>query len=302
MSSINIREIEMFRAVMLEGSISAAARRLYVSQPSISKYIGNLESRLGLPLFVRSGGRLLPTPEARSFFDQIDRFFHGLSDLELFMKELGEHKQGSLVVAGLPLLSMTVLPDTIARFVRDRPDFSINLQTRGSAGIIEWVAARQVDLGVALDLAHLQDVDIDVEPLAELELFCALPPGHEFESKTEIRPLDLEGQNLISFSHNDRSQFQFDALLDRHKVNPRRRIHVFWSSVAMQLVMRGVGIAMVDQITARFTPGGVDRLRRFRPRQTFSLNLLWPKHWPASEAAKEFASELRRTLDLPCEV
>ncbi len=282
---------------MLEGSISAAARKLFVSQPAISKYVGNLESRLGLPLFIRSGGRLLPTPEAKSLFDQIDRVFHGLSDLERFMKELGEHKQGSLVVGGLPLLSMTVLPDTIASFVRDRPDFSVNLQTRGSAGIIEWVAARHVDLGVAFDLAHLQDVDVDVEPLAELELFCALPTGHKLEAKVEIKPSDLEGEKLISFSHNDRSQFQFDALLDRNKVNPSRRIHVFWTSVAMQLVMRGVGIAMVDQITARFIPGGVERLRRFRPRQSLKLNLLWPKHWPASAAAKEFAVELRRTMD-----
>ncbi len=294
MAGISIREIEMFRVVMLEGSISSAARKLHVSQPAVSKYMGRLEERLGLPLFVRSGGRILPTPEARSLFDQVDRIFHGLSDLERFMKDLGELKRGSLVVAGLPLLSMTVLPDTISRFVRDRPDFSINLQTRGSAGIIEWVAAKQVDLGVAFEMAHHQDVD--VEPLVELELFCALPPGHEFESKSEIRLQDLEDQSLISFSNNDRSQFQLDALLERNKVNPRRRIHVFWTSVAMQLVMRGVGIAMVDLITARFIPGGLERLRRFRPRQSFKLNLLWPRHWPPSAAAKEFADELRRTL------
>lgn len=299
MAAISIREIEMFRVVMQEYSISAAARRLRVSQPAISKYVARLESRLGLPLFVRSGGRITPTPEAHSLFDQVDRVYHGLSDIERFMKDLGDLKRGNLVVACLPLLSLTIIPDTISRFLLGRPDLSINLQTLDSRRIVECVAARQVDLGIAFETPS--PMGVVTESFMDLELFCALPPGHHLESKSQVEIADLEGQDLITFSNNDRSQFQLDALLDLHRVNARRRIQILWTSVAMELVMRGMGIAMIDKFTARRIPGGVERLRRFEPRLSFKLNLLWPKHWTASAVATEFARELRRSVAATCE-
>ncbi|MFN8701094.1 MAG: LysR family transcriptional regulator, partial [Rhodospirillales bacterium] len=70
---MNIREIEIFRAVMQNGSISRAAAQLRIGQPAASKYIAQLERRLKLSLFVRNGNRIAPTPEARALFDQVDR-------------------------------------------------------------------------------------------------------------------------------------------------------------------------------------------------------------------------------------
>lgn len=145
---MNIREIEIFRAVMQEGSVSRAAQRLLISQPAASKYIAQLERRLGLALFARTGSRLIPTPEGRALYDQVDRLFVGLSQVEQFMKDLGGERRGHLTIACLPLLSLTVMPKIVANFMRDRPAVSIALQTRSSARIVEWVSARQVDVGV----------------------------------------------------------------------------------------------------------------------------------------------------------
>lgn len=62
---INLRQIEVFRAIMMTGSISGAAKLLNVSQPAISRLISYTETRVGLVLFERIKGRLYPTPEAR---------------------------------------------------------------------------------------------------------------------------------------------------------------------------------------------------------------------------------------------
>jgi len=291
---LNIREIEIFRAVMTEGSVSRAAQRLMISQPAASKYIAQLERRLNLALFARNGGRLAPTPEGTALYDQVERLFLGLSQLDQFMKDLSGERHGHLTVASLPLLSLTAMPEIVANFMRERPSVSVALQTRSSARIVEWVAARQVDLGVCFCLS--KPPGIRIEPLVDLELFCALPPGDPLESRDIIEIQDLQGRDLITYDHLDRTQFWLEALLEQEKVYARHRVRVFWTSVAMELVMRGVGIAVVDRLTASRVPGGVQQLRPFRQSLSFNLNLVWPEHWPASGLARSFAQELRTYL------
>ncbi len=292
---MNVREIEIFRVVMQEGSVSRAAQSLRISQPAASKYIAQLERRLGLALFVRTGGRLIPTPEARALFDQVDRLFLGLAQVEQFMRDLGSEKRGHLTIASLPLLSFSIMPEVVANFMRDRPDVSIALQTRSSARIVDWVAARQVDVGVCFTFSR--PPGIVIEPLINLELFCAVPPGDPLEAKAVVEIGDLHGRDLITYDHLDRTQFWLEALLEQEKVYTRRRVQVFWTSVAMELVMRGVGIAIVDRLTASRIPGGLEQLRPFRPSSAFNLDLVWPEHWPTSVVASAFTNLLREHLN-----
>jgi DNA-binding transcriptional LysR family regulator len=291
---LNIREIEIFRAVMQTGSISRAAVQLGIAQPAASKYIAQLERRLGLALFQRYGNRIVPTPEAKALFDQVDRLFLGLGQVERFMSDLSQLRRGHVTVACLPLLSLTVMPDVVSAFTRERPDVSIALQTRSSARIAEWVAARQVDFGVGIYSSR--SVGVTFEPLVELELFCALPPGDTLESRAEIGLSDLQDRDIIALSNHDKSQIALDALLDQHKISPRRRIEVFWTSVALELALRGAGIAFVDKLTAARVPGAPERLRPFRPRLTLDLSLFWPDHWERPAIARALAKEISREV------
>ncbi|MFN8727712.1 MAG: LysR family transcriptional regulator [Rhodospirillales bacterium] len=291
---MNIREIEIFRAVMQNGSISRAAAQLRIGQPAASKYIAQLERRLKLSLFVRNGNRIAPTPEARALFDQVDRLFLGLNQIEKFMSDLSSLRSGHVTIACLPLLSLTTMPDTVAAFAKGRPDVSVALQTRSSARILEWVAARQIDFGVGILPAKMPGVT--AEPLCELDLFCALPPGDQLENKTEISIEDLSGRDLVALSNHDRSQMAIDVLMARNQVVPRRRIEVFWTSVAFELALRGAGIAFVDRLTAARIPGGLAHLRPFVPRLSIKLSLLWPDHWPSSAVSRVLADDIRRDV------
>lgn len=290
-AAMNIREIEIFRTVMFEGSFSGAAQRLRIAQPAVSKYVAQLERRLGLALFRRSGNRIAPTPEGKALFEQVDRLFVGLDQVERFMVDLSQSRRGHVTVACMPLLSLTAMPDVVAAFTQERPDISISLQTRSSARIAEWVSARQIDFGVGIYSAR--NPGVRVEPLVELELFAALPAGDPLEGRAIIEPADLEGRNIIALSNHDGSQVALDALLDRRRVTPRRRIDVFWTSVAIELTMRGAGIAFVDRLTALRSPGAIARLRPFRPRISVEVSMMWPDHWEASGVAREFAERVR---------
>jgi DNA-binding transcriptional LysR family regulator len=80
-STVNVRQVEAFRTIMLRGSMTAAARELRTSQPSISRLIAELEGEIGLRLFERTAGRLRPTPEGLSFYREVERSFIGLDRL-----------------------------------------------------------------------------------------------------------------------------------------------------------------------------------------------------------------------------
>lgn len=85
---MNERQINAFRQVIRLGSVTAAARALSVSQPAVSRLIGDLEAGLGFPLFERRAGKLYPTPDARNLASEVERMFYGLERLERFARDM----------------------------------------------------------------------------------------------------------------------------------------------------------------------------------------------------------------------
>ncbi|MEK1931977.1 MAG: LysR family transcriptional regulator, partial [Pararhizobium sp.] len=93
---MNARQLEIFRAIMREGTITAAANALSVSQPAISKVLLHLESQLGYALFDRIGGRLVPTMEAHLLYADVDRVFRQMEALNSLARDVGANKIGLL--------------------------------------------------------------------------------------------------------------------------------------------------------------------------------------------------------------
>src|SRR5271154_2441336 len=104
---MNLRQIEVFRAVMLAGSVTDAARLLRVSQPAVSRLLRHTEDRLGMPLFKRTKGRVYPTEQAQV---------------------LAESRSGRLRIAVSPSLGLAFVPKAIALFCKPRPKVKISLE------------------------------------------------------------------------------------------------------------------------------------------------------------------------------
>ena len=92
---MNLRQIEVFRAIMLTGSISGASKLLFVSQPAISRLMAHTEQRLGLTLFVRAKGRLHPTPEARRLLGEVNAVYDGVERVNGVAEDLMANRTGS---------------------------------------------------------------------------------------------------------------------------------------------------------------------------------------------------------------
>lgn len=140
---LTLRQIEVVRAVMVPGSIAGAARLLNIAQPGISRTMKHLETSLGIKLFVRRGGRYVPSPEARSVFDKLQDVHQNLQDLQYAVRQIARGKGAGLSIAekmhGLCLKAeeyFRMLLDTCSddRGEMSRPSFMV--EVKGGAPVV----------------------------------------------------------------------------------------------------------------------------------------------------------------------
>ena len=136
---MKLREMEIFRAIMLGGSVSEAARILNVSQPAVSTSLRYMEDRLGMKLFRREKGRVYSTPEALALFTEIEGVFEKLDAVQRFAEDLRDTRSGVLSLASTPTLTYAFLAEAIAQFRRDRPGVRVSCwRSRTPSGRSNW--------------------------------------------------------------------------------------------------------------------------------------------------------------------
>jgi len=295
MSRINHRQLEAFRAVMVAGTVTAAAEMLRISQPAVSRLIGDLEYAVDLTLFERRKGRLMPTPEGMVLYEEVEKSFVGVDKIARTAEELRSFHRGTLRIASMPALALTFLPPLLHRFAEEHQGISISLQIRSSQKVVEWIAAQQFDIGFGA--LHVTDPAIEMEPLARTQLVCVLPKGHRLAGQTVVGPADLRNEVFISLLGSDLSARYFvDQAFKDVGVTRRLSIDTQLSFAACSFVQAGAGVSLVDPVTALHFAGLGLPVARFEPAIPFEYNILFPAQRPRSQLAVAFSGVLRHTL------
>ncbi|WP_171180648.1 LysR substrate-binding domain-containing protein [Ruegeria sp. HKCCD8929] len=287
---MNARQVEIFRLVMLTGSVTETAKRLHVSQPAISKQMRLLEDNVGFTLFRRSGNRLHPTDEAMALFEQVEMLYRGLDQLDRFAEDLRESRRGMLSVATMPLLSQGWLPRTVADFLRDRPDVSLSLVARSTDWIARSVAAGRSDLG--LGLFRKDELGVIQTPLLQLPLVCVCPRGHPLGARKRIEIEDLAGHDLIAPSNFDPLHLALPQPLAQLISAQKRRLEVFTTQTALELAMNGAGVAIVDVMTALERPSDTVCVRPIGQNIAFNIVIMAPRHRSHSRLVQAMQRQL----------
>src|SRR3546814_18863584 len=124
-----VRQIEGFQSIYVSGSISAAARSLNVSQPSVSKVLRHTEDQIGFKLFALSRGRLVATDEAHALFREVRETFEQLRSLEQVVKNIKANGGGHLRLGVVPSLGLSTAPRPIPPFPALHPHVTLELRT-----------------------------------------------------------------------------------------------------------------------------------------------------------------------------
>jgi DNA-binding transcriptional LysR family regulator len=170
---INHRQIEAFRAVFQTASMTAAGALMGITQPAVSRLIRDLEAEIALKLFDRFAGKLTPTPDAVALFREVERSYQGLDRVAHAAAQLGRRREGELRIAASVAPSFHGLPPVLTRFRATWPGVLLSVHTGSSPEVLDLVAMRHCDLGVAVLPA--EGPGVTIEALPAQNAVCVLP-------------------------------------------------------------------------------------------------------------------------------
>lgn len=288
--SITFRQIDAFRAVMLTGTTTEAAKMLSVSQPAISRLLADLENEIGYELFGREGRRLAPTAEAELLVEEIQKALVGLEQIKQAAIEIGKGRYARLHLVSVPLAASGIAADLIAEFAQLNPATAITLEVMSSDAALEWVLSQQCDLGITS--ADVKSPAIASMALGRSSAVCILPRGHALAIAAEITPDMLHGESFVSYCRDSSFRRQLDAIFDDAKASMQRSYEARTTDAVCALVAAGLGVAVIGPIAHGMDqiPGqeGKLHIKPFSTAPEVVLSLIWPTHRPLSAAAKAF--------------
>ncbi len=276
---------------MVTGTASGAAEIMGISQPAVSRLIDALEESLGITLFDRRTGRMVPTVEAQMFYVELQKAVVSYDRLTSAAEDIRLGRRGSLHIVSMPATGLGFLPDAIAAFKAVQPDIKIRYDLQLSMRVEEWVSSQKVDLGIAE--FPFERPGIERENFCELPYVMALPQSHSLAARDVITPPDLHAERMVSLSNETVARRLLDACLARFDVKPQILCETTYSAGVCAMVRRGQGIGLTDLFTATDFAGSGIVFRRFESELTFHVGILHPRHQSRSRTAGEFLTVLR---------
>ncbi|MDE0111559.1 MAG: LysR substrate-binding domain-containing protein [Albidovulum sp.] len=289
-SSINVRQIEVFKAVMECRTTVAASQRLNVSQPTVSEHLAALERATSLKLFDRKKNRLMPTPVAEAFHSEIARVYLGVDHLQRFVEGLKHDFLGQIDLGTMPMASYRWMPEIIAKFLENHLVGSISMPVRSSRQILEWVAADRLDFGINFDVRRYPNVA--TEELMRIPLVCLFPKESGLSQKDIIELRDLDGKTIVQLRSFDIWNVSSERILERpDRIKPKNLVETYVTQTAAQLAKSCRGYALVDIMSALEIMDETMAWRPFEGDEAFSVHL-------SRSATRRHSAQAEALMDL----
>lgn len=285
------KQIEVFRAVMLAGSVTRAAEQLHTSQPAVSRDLARLAQLVGFALFDRRSGRLYPTARGLALFDEIERSFTGLQSIVSRAISLRDFREGELRLAALPALCDTLLAQACARFAARRSEVVVKIVALESPELERSLAEQRFDLGLVEHATA--PAGTTLEPLLADEERLLVPPNHPLANRRRVALTELGQWPLVAYGVEDPYRRRLDAMFDGKGIQRRVVAEASTASSLCALVREGLGVAIVNSLSANQMLALGLRSIRLSPTVSYEVGLVKPILRSTNPLTDEFAEVLR---------
>ncbi|MDB5891385.1 MAG: transcriptional regulator, LysR family [Polaromonas sp.] len=290
---MRLRQLEAFRAIMLCQTVTRAADMLFISQPAVTRLLADLEASAGFPLFERARGRLHPTAEAHLLYEEVNRSLVGVERIARTAYAIKTQQRGAMHVAAPPSIALSFLPRAIAQFLKDHAEIKIMLGVYDSRSIVDMVIGQRCDVGIVnLSISH---TGTHGDSLLSTAHVCAVPVNHPLAVKDLVVPADLEGEVFISQPNNGSTRLLIDTMFAAHGVKYKpAQVETQVSATLCSMVSAGLGVSLVDAITAMEYLGKDLRFIRFEPAVPLEFSVLTPMQRMPPKLVDSFISHVRK--------
>ncbi len=240
---MDLRQLEILRAIAETGSFTAAGDKLHVSQSAISRQVLLLEAELGEPVFHRIGRRIRITPAGESLLQLSHRVFQDLQDTVSTISDTRESLRGTMRLVGGMTVCLYVFPALLAQVRRTHPDLDLKITVGSGERSIALLRSGTADLGLVT--VPVDATDLVSLPVLKEELLLITYPAHPLARKRDIRSADLHRQPFILFEAGSITRRLVDEFFTREGIEPEIVMETENVEIIKAMVHHGLGISII---------------------------------------------------------
>lgn len=244
---MTLRHLQIYVTVCELGTLTAAGRKLYISQPAISLAISEMETHYGVKLFDRISNRLHITDVGRqvqqyaqhiiSLYDEME---HNITDVDAF---------GVLRIGSSITIANCLLPDFILELKKTHPQTDVKVVVQNSELIEKSILNNKIDFGLIEGTVHSEY--LRAEEFMEDKMVFIIPIGHALAKKKSIAITELEGENVLLREPGSAGREIFDGLVDTYSLS----VNHVWQSTSTQAIIgavkKGLGISILPYMLVK---------------------------------------------------
>ncbi|EHH1282860.1 LysR family transcriptional regulator [Vibrio parahaemolyticus] len=292
---MNLRQLEVFYAIMQAGTVSGAARLLHVSQPNVTRVLAHTEQQLGFALFERVKGRLVPTQEAKALLPEAEKVYQQLGQFRSLTNKV---KQGTqhLRIGAPPVLAAHLLAPTVALLSKEH-GISFELLTANRDELCSELLKHELDVAIAFGEETPPAIMGHVLLKENLALFAPKSAAIPAEKTVILEELISHDLPIIGLDSRDPLGLLLHQTLSARDEHYQHAITVRSYSAAAELVKHQAGFAIVDPWTAKlYRQDDAVSVHALEPNMSFSVSILFAEHTPQSIATKQFITALKQQM------
>jgi DNA-binding transcriptional LysR family regulator len=252
---VDLRQLEILRAVAETGSFTSAGQQLHLSQSAVSRQILLLEDELKEQLFLRLGRNIRITPAGSTLLALSRRVFEDLEQTRGQLLESQQRVSGTLRLVGGMTVCLYVFPALIKAFRREYPEVEVKLVPGATPRLIRQLRAGTADLGLLT--LPVDDPTLVNVPVMREELLLVTAPQHPLARKRQVTPKDLVNQPFVLFEAGSNSRRAIEEFFVREEIAPKVVTETENVEIIKALVRIGMGITIIPyQSVAREVRAG----------------------------------------------
>ena len=287
-----LTQLKIFRDIATEKSFVKAARLNFITQPSVSTHLKNLEDELGVKLFDRVPRRVTLTPDGELFLPYVEDILRKCEDLRALPKRLKKSPKGEVRIASIHSIGMYELGSFLTHFMRQYPAIRIHLEYQDAREVYELVLSKKVHIGM---VAYPEKrPNIKTIPYGQDELSLIVPPGHRLAQRKRIKLEKIEGERFVAFDDSTPTRDHINKLLKQLGVQVNTQIVNNNIYALKKAVAAGLGVAIVPwgTVTDEVQAGAVHRIKIQGSDLIRPLGLLTLRKQQPSQVAQLFIDSL----------
>lgn len=284
-------QVEVFRAVMKTGTMTAAASLLHITQPSVTKHIQALEVRLNAKLFVKEGRAVRPTSIALQLHDEAEIMFSLGSNIERIVDSFSGVTKRGIRIGIPPVLSCNFLVEVMAKIGFDQSQYDLNVVVKDTQILKGMIGSGLLDVAIVGEHVDQTGTDYGRNPLV-----CAMHAAHPLAKKRIVTLADLVDNAYISHEKESPIRLVMDAAARDANIRIIPRTVVSTTPMLLDLVAHGFGIGIVHPFAILASKASFI-VRRFEPQIMWEYRVIQSKTMRNSAIVGAFAKAIGDVSD-----